>query len=665
MSDDGVLAGFTVANFSNNLIGAHIAQLFADFGAEVFWVEPPGGSPLRSQAAWPVWARGAKSVVLDLHDVADNATACRLAARADVLIETSRPGVMERLGLGYDELAAINPRLVYTSVTGFGRNGPLARMKAYEGIVMAKLGAYTQFSAMVDRDGPAFAIVPYGSATAALVALQGTLVALLERERSGAGQRVDTTLVQGFNAHDVFFWIMTYLVEQTMAAMAASPTETEPVPASPPAPAAPARPSGITAFALMAGLTSDGHWLQFSQSTPKQSAAFVHAVGLDDEYAATMASGDPERIAGFTRRMHEAVHARTLAEWGTIFDEHPDVFAEVYRSGTQLLHHPQLVHDGRVVEVDGGTLGRIREPGPLVVLDDTPGRPDQPPPELDEHRSEMGILSPSTPNVNGAPVGRPPLEGVTVLELATFYAAPYGSTMLADLGARVIKVEQPDGDPLRWLLPFPEAGGVKVLAGKESVAVDMHTDEGREIVYELARRSDIVLQSFRSGVAERLRIDSASLRAVCPDLSYHDGPGFGVGGPYGHRPAYAPTIGAGSGMARRNTGPDIPERPDLTIDEIMRVGARLVTSNAAVGQADGFAAVAVGAALALGLLARELRGEGQRSETACSRRWPTSSPRTWSSTRVGRRRRRPTQSSTASARSTAFTKPPKVGSSSR
>jgi crotonobetainyl-CoA:carnitine CoA-transferase CaiB-like acyl-CoA transferase len=205
---------------------------------------------------------------------------------------------------------------------------------------------------------------------------------------------------------------------------------------------------------------------------------------------------------------------------------------------------------------------------------------------------------------------------VTVLELATFYAAPYGSTMLADLGARVIKVEQPDGDPLRWLLPFPEAGGVKVLAGKESVAVDMHTDEGREIVYELARRSDIVLQSFRSGVAERLRIDSASLRAVCPDLSYHDGPGFGVGGPYGHRPAYAPTIGAGSGMARRNTGPDIPERPDLTIDEIMRVSARLVTSNAAVGQADGFAAVAVGAALALGLLARELRGEGQRSETS-------------------------------------------------
>jgi len=134
----GPLAGLRVLDLSNSPAGAQASQTLADFGAEVVQVEPPGGSTLRDLPSYPLICRGKKSVVLDLHAAGDAALAREMALGADVLIETFRPGVMERLGLGYHHLAAANPRLVYGSVTGFGRKGPYANAKAYEALVMGR-----------------------------------------------------------------------------------------------------------------------------------------------------------------------------------------------------------------------------------------------------------------------------------------------------------------------------------------------------------------------------------------------------------------------------------------------------------------------------------------------------------------------------------------------
>ena len=200
-----------------------------------------------------------------------------------------------------------------------------------------------------------------------------------------------------------------------------------------------------------------------------------------------------------------------------------------------------------------------------------------------------------------------------MLELGTYYAAPYGATLLTDLGARVIKIEQLDGDPIRHILPFPEVGAIKVLQGKESIAVDIATDEGREIVLELVRRADAVLQSFRAGVAERLGYTAADLLAVNPDLVYLNAPGYGVGPPCGHRPAYAPTIGAASGLAYRNVGgvDNVPQRADFDLESIKRYSLHM--NSAAMGSlnADPLSAVSVGTALVLGLLARRRGAPGQ------------------------------------------------------
>jgi crotonobetainyl-CoA:carnitine CoA-transferase CaiB-like acyl-CoA transferase len=201
---------------------------------------------------------------------------------------------------------------------------------------------------------------------------------------------------------------------------------------------------------------------------------------------------------------------------------------------------------------------------------------------------------------------------VTVLELGTFYAAPFGSTLLTDVGARVIKIEPLEGDPMRMILPFPESGAARVLQGKESVALDMASDEGREIIHRLARRSQIVLQCFRAGVAERLQIDAAALHSINPDLVYLNAPGYGVDGPNGHCPAFAPTIGAGSGFAWRNVGAAVPDGPDLDMAQIRANSIRLTAAaGPQFAQADGVSALAVGTALLLGLVARRRLGQGQ------------------------------------------------------
>src|SRR5215203_3283696 len=135
----GPLEGLQVLDLSTTLTSATVSGFLADFGAAVIAIEPPGGSPLRSQPAFPFWGRGKRSIVLDL-DVPDDAEVARaLAAGADIVIETFRPGVVERFGLGYDDLAPTNSRLVYVSVTAFGRTGELAGVKGYEGLVMARL----------------------------------------------------------------------------------------------------------------------------------------------------------------------------------------------------------------------------------------------------------------------------------------------------------------------------------------------------------------------------------------------------------------------------------------------------------------------------------------------------------------------------------------------
>ena len=598
------LGGLKVLNLSHNFGGAFVGQFFADHGAEVVLVEPPGGSPLRKAAAWPLWSRGSKSLEATLGDPAVHA----LARQADVLIDTFRPGVLERHGLGHEHLAKDNPRLVTASISAFGREGPLAQIPGYEGVVMAKIGGYAQFAAITNRAGPGFATVPYCTASAAELAIAGALVALYERETSGVGQRVDTTLVQAIAAHDTWNWMIAFWAAKFPEAFQAAPVVS----------AARRIPNSWLSYALLQGLTKDGRWLQFSQATPKLFQAFLVATGLDEPgWNEAWQDEDLDRREAFWDRLLGAVRSKTAAEWQATFDEHPNVFAEIFRSGTELLDHPQMRFDDQVATTEIAGLGKVRSPKPFVRLDKTPGSGVRPVPALNAHASELRTRSarPAASPARGDGPSGLPLDGVTIVELGGFYAAPFGLTVLTDLGARVIKVEPPEGDTIRYQIGFPEIGGVKVTQGKESLALNAGSPEGHEILVKLLAKADLVLHSFRSGVAKRLGVDEASVRAINPDIIYHEAPGFGVGGPYGHRPAYAPTIGAGSGMARRNVAAAVPEGPELTLEQVKDNAIRMGAASMTLGHADGFSALGVACGHVLGLLARKRGLGGQRVVT--------------------------------------------------
>ncbi len=616
LASRGPLAGLRVLDLSSSLAGAQASQTLADFGAEVVHVEPPGGTLLRDLPSFPMIGRGKKSMVLDLHHDGDAALAREMALGADVLIETFRPGVMERLGLGWDALSADNPRLVYGSVTGFGRTGPYADVKGYEALVMARVGALWASQAMVSREGPAHVSVPYCSYGASQQLLTGICAALHERERSGLGQRVDATLVNGVASLGTWNWYLNVITSKFPDAFTpSSPMGQYGTPLTP------------MVFMLLIALSKDGRWLQFSQVQLHLYMEMLKVMGLDwmlqdDEWKDAVWAADSPKTGEFWDKLYEAVQSKTLAEWNEVFENDHNVWAETMRHGSELLDHPQMQHLGAVVEIDDAERGLVRQPGPIVTMSVTPARLEHGAPVLDADGEGLraapwtALRGSDGATAKGADAGAAALSDVTMLELGTFFAAPFGGTVLREVGARVIKVEPLEGEPMRGLLPFPEVGGAKCVQGKESICVDLSSEEGRAIVHALAGKSDIVLQSFRAGVAARQGVDAETLRAVNPGLIYLNSPGYGIDGPCGDRPAYAPTIGAGSGLVMRNIGTAIEERPGLSLKEIRADALRLSGAGTTeYAQADGISALTAASAMALGLLVRDRTGVSQEMLT--------------------------------------------------
>jgi crotonobetainyl-CoA:carnitine CoA-transferase CaiB-like acyl-CoA transferase len=598
-ASNGPLAGLVVVDLSTTLPGAQATQFLADCGAEVIMVEPPDGNPLRGQAGWPALLRGKRSVILDLHDDADLDRLRDLLRRADVMVNTLRPTTAERIGLTHDSLAKAYPRLVVATITGWGSAGRFRDYKGWEALVMAKTGVMHEKRGLTPRPGPAYTTFAYASWGAAQAAVQGVLAALLERDTSGRGQVVETNLVTGMGSMDPYNWFYEMVLDRYPGAF-------EPMDA---AYDDEGRPQAYLIYALLVCPTKDGRWLQFAQVSPKLIGAWLTELDLLTELADPKWQGFPmlptaELRTEWWDMMIERVGARTLAEWQEAMVRNPDLSGELFRSPEDSLNHPQTVYEGRATTVVDPELGPVRQPSTLIHADGRPLTELRPAPRLGEHDEVLAHAEPiQCDEPSGGAFDQPPLTGVTVLEFGSMFAGPYGATLLADLGARVIKVEPLEGDNIRNLVAFPEAGGAKVLQGKESVAIDFTTREGLDLVYELAKRSDIVLQCFRGKAAERSRIDEASLKAVNPDLAFVTTSGYGVDGPFSHRAAYAPSIGAASGLALVDSH-DTGAAP-VDLDDLHRRAVTLHAGGAVPAvQSDGIAAHGVASALLVALYAK-------------------------------------------------------------
>ena len=229
----GVFEGLRVLDLSWGTAGPMVTMFLADHGADVTRIERPGGAPFYEPEAYTVWNRGKRSAELDLTVAADREVFLALADAADVVVETFTPGTAEKLGVGYDVLAARNPRLIYCSITGYGRGTRDEQRPAYDQLVAARVGHQWEIRGWYgspmdhiqgkdlggpdfdvpepsrigsDRDGPLFTATPQPSVGAAHLASIGIGAALHARELSGVGQRVDTSLLQGILFYNSCTW---------------------------------------------------------------------------------------------------------------------------------------------------------------------------------------------------------------------------------------------------------------------------------------------------------------------------------------------------------------------------------------------------------------------------------------------------------------------------
>ena len=595
------LEGIRIIDLSTGAVGGMATMVMADFGAEVIKVEPPGGDPFRFLASAPIWLRGKRSVALDLAEEGDRVRLRQLAASADVVVTSFRPGEAERLGADYESLGDGNPGMVYTQITGFGPKGTYAGYAPYEGVVAARGGRMMAFEGTDPRPGPQFAALQVLSHTAAQAAVTGTLAALLARERIGQGQFVETSLLQALQSYDMYGLSFASLMARDPQRWASAAPAT-----------APNRLPTVNYQPVMA---RDGRWIQLGNLLQHLFDNFVAAADLveifgDERYQGPTGGWAEADREAFRDRMLARMRELDSEEWQRIFVENGGVVSTLFQTTQEALSDPDLVLNGHVVELPDGRPGHegaspMKQPGPIARMTATPADIRGAAPEVGEHQSILQEpRAPWQPPVTSGSEGGA-LHGLTVLDFSTIIAAPLACTHLADLGARVIKVEQVGGDPWRGM-GTGSLGAIKTNSGKESICLDLKSPDGQEIVRRLIAQADVMVHNFRPGVPERLGMAYRDACGVNPAVVYVTVNGYGPLGPSAHRPATHPIPGAALGGAVWQAG----VMPTGTALPELREGARRLFRANEVNPDPNTSAVIASAAL-LGLYARQAHGVGQ------------------------------------------------------
>lgn len=597
----GICESLNVLEIGSGSAAASITGVvLADSGARVIKIERPEGDRLRTAnpSGFLVWNRGKESVVADLRTPDGQARVRDLAAEADVVIEGFAPGTTDRWGLGADPLRKANPKLVHCSITGFGRTGPYAGLKGYDSLVAAKAGLWSR-GAFGHRDGAIMFPVPWGSFGAAMQSVAGIMSALLVREQTGRGQALDATLFAGLDPLDYFV--------STIAQLMVKKGE---------APSGDARTAmAATRYGVLV-VTKDGRFLQTSTLLPHQGKSLCDIAGIghvldEPRFARLPMFDNADDAQAWEELLLEAFRTEDLAHWLPKLLASPDVAFEVAVTSEEGLDHPQIIHNGDVITIADPVVGRVRQVGPICHPTATPLTPSRSAPALGDN---AGPFTPTPTPSGGKPAPAHPLANVTIVEFGYFYAMPYGVAMAAALGARVIKLEDANGDPHRSSFG-PDVASNKTTAGKESLSVDLRTPEGRAIAQKVVAQADVFITGFRTGVPAKLGLGYDELRAINPRLVYMHASGYGTDGPYAARALYAQAAQAVAGSFGRQVGywSDPAFNVDMSVPELQAV---VIPRLSHVVDGDSNAALAVLASLGLAIYHQQKTGQGQFVRTS-------------------------------------------------
>lgn len=590
----GPLSGIRVVDFGRLAVGPAAGMYLGQLGAEVIKIESPTGDDSRTVAplkqgmsmVYMTVNSNKKNILLDLRASADLETAKQLVAIADVLIENFRPGVMDRLGLGYAEVSKTNPGIVYCAASGYGTRGPMSGLRSSDHFGQA-IGGFVSLNGEVGGRPQFLRQSGFVDMATAQRLTEGVVAALVVRERTGRGQKVETTQLEaslGLVASRAAEYFATGVTPGPLgsAASVSAPHE---------------------AFEA-----EDGQLICVAVQTQPQWEQLRAALGMSSLDADARFSDNAGRVE------HREALAAILRD---VFIAHP---AQVWYDRLTAAGVPAAIHwadptyaamkrDPHVVanqlfeavETPWGVVDIVRPPWRFSATPATLTRSPRP----DEHAEEIRAIAaigtaPASRAASGQAVAGAPLAGLKVVDLSQGYAGPAAAMVLGDLGADVVKVEPPEGDYTRRLGPPFVQGESAVFLGlnrsKRGIVLDLTTVEGQAQAHRLLANADVVIADLQPDEARARGVDFERLHALNLRLVYCSVTPWGESGPYSGRPGGELVLQVASGVLRY-VGP-LGGAP-------VRLGADVAGATAAT-----FASIGIFAAL----LDRERRGEGQKVE---------------------------------------------------
>jgi crotonobetainyl-CoA:carnitine CoA-transferase CaiB-like acyl-CoA transferase len=581
----GALDGITVVEVGDFVSAPYAARCLADLGATVVKVEPPAGDSSRRHGPFPrdiphpeksglycLLNSNKRGVTLDLTSVAGRRRLDALLESADALIENLHPDDSQALGLSPTETATRFPRLVHASVTTFGHAGPWQRFRGHA----LQAGAAGAASCVIGEAGRPPLPLPCSQADfqAGINVAAGLLLALLERHASGRGQHVDVAAAD----------VMAFFGGITSPLYTATGLSWK---------RAGHRASGSGGFYPYTILpTRDGYLCMITRSGQPWKK-FIDALGTpawsaEPRYRDRAALGRQYPDEG-DALMAPLLEAKTSAELQEMCRELAIPFAMV-RSTAEVRDCPQLAARGFWVVADRAHTGPLTYPGAPWRLSKTPWRLRRPAPTLGQHNDEVFVPGTAIPLLadggdpgSRSPLGRGqgegrgpnerrrrPLEGIRVIDFGWVAVGPVLSSLLAEFGAEVVKVESSRRLDYCRLIPTPLREGEKVSEalgeraaevdrvplfhqynrGKLGVTVDLRHPGAPALLKRLVARADVVVENFSPSVLRSAGLDYAALSAVRPDLVMISCSAVGSGGPWEGVRTFAPSLTSLAGIER-------------------------------------------------------------------------------------------------------------------
>ncbi|MBM4260840.1 MAG: CoA transferase [Deltaproteobacteria bacterium] len=544
------------------LSGQLCGRILADLGMEVVKIEPPGGDPVRKLAPFIKSSNGAElsatfahlnagkhSKVVDLESDAGRAAFRELVKSADVVIESFKPGELAAKGLGYKDLAMVNPGVVMASITCFGQTGPKKDFAYNDLVGLAESGIL--YVCGDPATAPCRAPESQAYYFASLFATAGVLAALYRRERTGQGDHIDTSMQEtlGTHEHIVRLWANEKQILKRAGSQHGSVA---------PAKIFPCKDGFVYLY------VTRQHWKLFLNVWKDHPPVFDDAAWLNNVYRREHADELNPEVEKFLSKF-------TMAEITNLL-QGKGIPCVPVNTPMGFANDEHVQGRGFMTAVEHAGFGSAKQPAMPFMIDGS--RPEVGSVPLLDGWKDIGgkRAAPQSPK-STATSGNGPLDGMRIVSFDHVLAGPYGTTILAELGADVMKIESSKGgmDPFRFFGtgedPNLSPRFLEFNRNKRSFTVNLKHPKGQGVLHDLVAKADAVLDNYSVDVVDRIGLGYRQLCAVKPDIVNLRMPGLGTTGPKRHYSTVGVNITAFTGLTYMWNHPGVTNPP---------VGAQLV-----------------------------------------------------------------------------------------